>query len=280
MPASASMSGHVAGMTNKLAASLPRMKAPLAFLLSLILLLPIWALGDDVPRPQTFDSNGVSIQYTVEGKGEPVVLIHGLHASAQINWRAPGTIKTLAKSYQVIAMDVRGHGHSGKPEQEGAYGVEMVEDVVRLLDHLKIQKAHVVGYSMGGMITMKLLTRHPDRIRSATLGGMGWLREGSPLQDFWSRLPDRQGAMKTPPACARSFGALAVTQDEVKAVRIPVAIVIGARDPVKRLYVEPLQRIRADWPVKVVAGAGHLSCILQPQFRDEIKKWLDQQPRF
>src|SRR5207249_2155515 len=143
-----------------------------------------------------------AISYTVEGKGEPVVLIHGLYASAQVNWRAPGVIRILATNHQVIAPDVRGHAASGKPEQESAYGVEMAEDIVRLLDHLKIPKAHIVGYSMGGMITMKLLTRHPDRVKSALLGGMGWLREGSPLQNSWSRFRERPGSVP-PSVCVR-----------------------------------------------------------------------------
>src|SRR5262249_13806628 len=129
-------------------------------LLSLIVasvpLISSQSFGADDPRPQTFDSKGVAIQYTVEGKGEPVVLIHGLYASAQINWRAPGVIRLLATNHLVIAMDVRGHAGSGKPEQENAYGVEMAEDVIRLLDHLKIEKAHLVGYSMGGMIAIKI----------------------------------------------------------------------------------------------------------------------------
>jgi len=202
------------------------------------------------------------------------VLIHGLYASAQINWCAPGTITALAKDYQVIALDVRGHGGSGKPKEEDAYGIEMMEDVVRLLDHLKLQKAHVVGYSMGGMITMKLLTRHPDRVRSAVLGGMGWLREGSPLQQFRTQLPDRQKAA-TPSACVRSLGALAVTEDEVKAIRVPVTVLIGERDPCRRLYVVPLEQIRADWPVTLVPGAGHVNCILKPEFKKGIKDWLD-----
>jgi pimeloyl-ACP methyl ester carboxylesterase len=91
----------------------------------------------------------------------------------------------LAEGYLVIAMDVRDHDGPGKPKEDEAYGAEMMADVVRLLDHLNIQKAHVVGYSMGGMITMKLLTRHPDRVRSEILGGMGWLRQGGPLQQSW-----------------------------------------------------------------------------------------------
>src|SRR5690242_19535896 len=108
-----------------------------------------------------FESDGVQIHYTVAGKGTPVVLIHGLYASAKTNWELPGIVADLAKSHTVIALDNRGHGQSDKPEKEGEYGVKMVEDVVRLLDHLHIEKAEVAGYSMGGMITMKLLTLHP-----------------------------------------------------------------------------------------------------------------------
>ncbi len=243
----------------------------------LILLAPCRTFGIDKIGPQTFDSKGVSIQYTVEGKGEPVVLIHGLNASADTNWRLPGIIKTLAENHQVIAMDARGHGHSGKPEAEGSYGVEMAEDVLRLLDHLKIKKAHVVGYSMGGMIAMKLATMHPDRVRSMTLGGMGWEREGSPLAEFWNNLPEREGA-RTPAACIRSLGQLAVKEDEVKAIKIPTIVIVGDRDPVRRLYVAPLEKIRPDWPVKIIDGAGHISCIFKPQFKEELKNWLDKEP--
>src|SRR5262249_40340605 len=120
-----------------------------------------------------FDSNGVKLRYSVVGEGEPVVLIHGFSVNPQIQWDLPGITKGLAKEYKVITLDNRGHGRSGKPHDPGKYGVEMVEDVVRLLDHLKIQKAHVVGYSMGAFITLKMLTTHPDRLRTATLGGAG-----------------------------------------------------------------------------------------------------------
>src|SRR5207249_1324067 len=100
--------------------------------------------------------------------------------------------------------------------------------------------------------------------------------EGTGLQDFWRQLPDRPEATNPPSACVRSLGALAVTEAQLKAVRLPVAVVVGERDPVKRLYVDPLQMVRPDWPVKVIPGAGHLSCVLQPQFTAELKNWLDQ----
>jgi pimeloyl-ACP methyl ester carboxylesterase len=128
---------------------------------------------------QTFYANRVKIAYFVQGKGAPVVLIHGWLSAAGINWALPGISGQLAKDFQVIALAVRGHGLSDKPTKEEAYGPELVEDVVRLLDHLKIKKAHIVGYSMGGIIAAKFLAQQPDRVLSGTLAGMGWLREES-----------------------------------------------------------------------------------------------------
>src|SRR5689334_5273584 len=96
----------------------------LAALVLFVPLLPMQTSADD-PKRQTFDSNGVPISFTVEGTGEPVVLIHGLYASGELNWRAPGVIKLLATNYQVITVDVRGHASSGKPTKESDYGVEL-----------------------------------------------------------------------------------------------------------------------------------------------------------
>src|SRR5205085_10068627 len=134
------------------------------------------------------------------------------------------------------------------------------------------EQAHIVGYSLGGMVALKLTVRHPQRIRSLTLGGMGWLREGSALQGIWQRAPSRSGA-RTPAACVRSIGELAVTEAEVKALRVPTTVLVGDRDPVRQLYVVPLQNIRPDWPVSLIAGAGHLNCIIKNQFKEDLKKW-------
>ena len=134
-----------------------------------------------------FDSNGVKIAYAVHGKGEAVILIHGWLSSGWINWELPGTVGMLAKNYQAITVDMPAHGASDKPTKEEAYGLELVEDVVRLMDHLKIKKAHVVGYSMGGIIAAKLVAKHPQRVLSAALGGMGWLREGGIEQKLFAQ---------------------------------------------------------------------------------------------
>lgn len=249
---------------------MPPARLLVSTLLALALVAPRGARADE------FDSQGVKIHYVVEGQGEPVVLVHGLYSSANMNWRLPGLIALLAKDYQVIAPDCRGHGESDKPEGEDDYGVKMSEDVVRLLDHLKIAKAHVVGYSMGGMIVMKLLATHPDRVKSAVLGGMGWLKAGGVLQKVWEHLGSRGDSM-APEGLVHSLGALAVTADEIKAIQVPTTMIVGDRDPVKRLYVDPAHEARPDWPMITVAGAGHLTCIAKQEFKDGVKAALDKQ---
>lgn len=243
-------------------------KVPLCFAL-----LPGILPAADPPTSQTFDAAGVKIHYLLAGKGEPVVLIHGLHSSAQINWSLVGVIAELAEDHQVIAIDLPGHGQSDKPDHDDAYGLQLVEDIVLLLDHLKIDKAHLVGYSLGGMVTLKFIAEHPDRVLSGTLGGMGWLREGNALQRVWENMPARAGA-RTPPEFVRNIGKLAVSEADLKKIRTPIKVIVGDRDPVERWYVAPLKRVRADWPVVEIEGAGHINCIIKPQFRQEIVEWL------
>jgi len=123
----------------------------------------------------TFDSAGVPIHYTDEGSGPPVVLAHGFAADADRNWRAPGVIAALlAAGRRVIAFDARGHGASGKPHDPEAYDRDaMAGDVVRLMDHLGIERADLAGYSMGGFTSASLLAKHPERFNSVVLAGVG-----------------------------------------------------------------------------------------------------------
>lgn len=220
-----------------------------------------------------FDSAGVKIHYTVQGTGEPVILIHGLFSSGRVNWELPGATRLLSEKYQVITLDCRGHGQSDKPTAEGAYGVNMVEDVVRLMDHLGIQKARVAGYSMGGMIAMKLTVMHPDRVNRLVLCGMGWHKAGAPMNRFWSGVQKEK--FSVPPACEHSFPDLAVTETEIKSVKVPVAVIVGDHDPCKGWYVDPLQRARPDWPVHVIHDAGHLNCPGKRQFKTELQAALE-----
>lgn len=229
----------------------------------------------DKPVAGTLDVKGTRIAYFVQGKGEPVVLIHGWLSSGWMNWALTGTSALLARDYQVIALDVRGHGLSDKPSKEEAYGPELVEDVVRLLDHLEIKKAHLVGYSMGGIIAGNFMVKHPDRVLSGALGGMGWLKEGGAGQYFFTQIGKDDPHARALTICGRSMARLALTEDDIKSIRVPVTVLIGERDNIiKKLYVEPLKQARKDWTVTEIPDANHVSCVFKPQFREEIAAWL------
>lgn len=123
----------------------------------------------------SFISDGFEIAFLDEGEGEPIVLVHGFASNKEVNWAGPSWVTTLTQAgYRVIALDNRGHGGSAKPHDPAAYpSPVMAEDVRRLMDHLGIGRADVMGYSMGARITAFLARAHPDRVRSAVLGGIG-----------------------------------------------------------------------------------------------------------
>src|SRR3954463_6635903 len=124
---------------------------------------------------QRFAHDGVDIAFLDEGEGAPIVLVHGFASTAQVNWRHPGGGGTLTGARRrVIALDNRGHGRSEKLYDPAAYhSAVMADDVRRLLDHLGLERADVMGYSMGARITAYLALAHPDRVRSVLLGGLG-----------------------------------------------------------------------------------------------------------
>src|SRR5688500_9494864 len=157
-------------MTGRLRASIVLLSITLAALFAATPMLAA-AADTQVAADEYFDSDGVKIHYQVWGKGDPIVLVHGFTASIDANWVQPGIVDKLDDDFKVIALDLRGHGKSDKPHDPAVYGEIMAMDVIRLLDHLKIDKAHIVGYSLGGFTTLKLVTMHPERFLTATLGG-------------------------------------------------------------------------------------------------------------
>jgi pimeloyl-ACP methyl ester carboxylesterase len=129
----------------------------------------------DEPRSRFFtSSDGLKIHYMELGRtGTPVILIHGYTANSEGKWFKPGIAQALAGRHRVIAIDARGHGRSDKPHDPAKYGPRMATDVIELMDHLKIAKAHIHGYSMGGSILTQVLAKHPGRVITAIYGGSG-----------------------------------------------------------------------------------------------------------
>ena len=218
-----------------------------------------------------FDSDHVKIRYVDEGRGEPVILVHGFTGDVEGGWIATGILPELVKDYRVIAFDLRGHGKSDKPLQPRAYGREMVLDIVRLMDHLKIRRAHIVGYALGANVVAKLLVMHPDRFITATIGGAGGRLPFTP-QEFkaaedeakqFELLREKARPGLGPPndplalaAIDRSKSEHSVTDRELKAVQVPVLTIAGSLDGALPA-VKHLGDVVPNVKVVVIDGAVH-----------------------
>jgi len=119
--------------------------------------------------------DGVRIAYETVGQGQPVVLVHGFAASRIQNWKDPGWYETLTNAgYRVVAMDMRGHGDSDKPHDPAAYDhAIMAADIVAVIEAASAEPAFLMGYSMGGFISMHVLMDHPDMLKKLVIGGVG-----------------------------------------------------------------------------------------------------------
>ncbi|HEX4947340.1 MAG TPA: alpha/beta hydrolase [Blastocatellia bacterium] len=263
-------------------------------------------------QDQFFDSNGVRIRYVEEGVGEPVVLVHGYGSSAERNWINRGPFHQLAKNYRVIALDCRGHGKSAKPHEVKQYGQEMFLDIVRLLDHLKIRKAHIVGYSMGGRITAKLLTMKPERFLTATLGGsagtMSWTAEDDARNekeaqdieqgDYRSVILRTWPTGKPKPteveieaeikrrtdanpdldraalaAVRRASRDQLVTESQMANVKVPTIAIVGTADP-NIDNVNKLKKVMPQLKVVTINGATHNNAAGYPEFLQALQEFL------
>ena len=108
--------------------------------------------------------DGLRIAYHRAGTGPAVVMIHGSALSHAV-WREFGYVRDLAADHTVIALDLRGHGRSGKPHAQAAYRMELfVADVLTVLDQLEIDRADYLGYSLGGRIGFALADAYPERV--------------------------------------------------------------------------------------------------------------------
>jgi pimeloyl-ACP methyl ester carboxylesterase len=272
-------------------------------------------LAQPVPPPDSFfDSNGVRIRYVDQGQGAPVVLIHGYTGNLERHWIAPGVFTNVAKDHRVIALDCRGHGKSGKPTDPSAYGAEMVQDVVRLLDHLKLPRAHIVGFSMGAIILGPLLTTNADRFITATFVGHHpeWKWTDADAQEAEAAAKELEGDtpfrslivgisppntsppsddevrklaqglvaandLKALAAFQRGRRPLVVNEAQLAAVRVPAIEIIGSLDP-NLPGMKALKKILPALETVVVEGATHGGAdgvLRRPEFLTALRAFLD-----
>ena len=245
------------------------------------------------PPDRFFDSNGVQIRYVERGAGPAVVMLHGYTGTLDRHFVANGVFDTIAKTHRAVAMDLRGHGKSGKPHDPKAYGDELANDVVRLLDHLNIKQAHIVGYSLGAIIAGRLATIHPARLASVAFVAAHPRRElnavdtkfiEESIREMESDLPFRSLAVAIQPTgtplpsdeelrkqvepliAANDVKALAAmwrgggfpltTDAALRAARFPMIEIIGTLDPAVS-EVEPLRKAHPHIKMLVLEGATH-----------------------
>lgn len=204
---------------------------------------------------RTFNSDGIDIAFLDEGAGDPILLIHGFASNARTNWVDTGWVRALTGAgHRVVAYDNRGHGESQKLYALEDYGAPiMAEDGRRLLDHLGIARADVMGYSMGARISAFLALAHPERVRSLVFGGLGLnmvrgvagtgpvakALEADSIDDvsnptartFRAFAEQTRSDLKALAACIRSARA-PITVEDVGRLSCPVLVAVGSEDVV------------------------------------------------
>src|SRR5262249_23902372 len=247
-----------------------------------------------------FEHDGVEIAFLDEGQGEPVVLVHGFASTAAVNWVHPGWVARLTKAgRRVIALDNRGHGASSKLYDPAAYhSARMAEDVRALLDHLKLEAADMIGYSMGARIAAFFALAHPAVLRHAVLGGLGArLVDGVGLPESVAQALEAPSLADVHDRTARTFRAFAesagsdlaalaacirgsrqiLTREEVASIRAPVLVAVGTKDVVAGSPHELAALLPAGRAVDI-PGRDHMLAVGDKVFKQAVLAFLAERP--
>lgn len=249
---------------------------------------------------QSFDSDGVRIAYLDEGDGEPILLIHGFASNIAANWIDPQWVRTLTQAgRRVIALDNRGHGESDKLYEPERYGApEMAEDARRLLDHLGIERADVLGYSMGARIAAFLAFAHPERVRSVIFGGLGinMVRgmigsgplakalEAPRLEDvtndtarsFRIFAEQTKSDLKALAACMRGPREK-VPREKLGEITVPVLVAVGSKDVIGGSGAALAELIPSAQFLEIT-GHDHMKAVGDSRFKQGVLDFLTSRP--
>src|SRR5947208_16439195 len=218
----------------------------------------------------TFKNGPVEIAYLDEGEGDPIVLVHGFASNKEVNWVMPGWTSVLRRDgRRVTGLDTRGHSQSTKLYDPAAYQTDiMAGDVAALIDHLKLGRADLMGYSLGSRISAVLAARRPELVRSVILGGAGIrLIDNAGLRDEIAESLEMPSLADVTDPMGKRFRAFAEqTRSDLKAL---AACLRGSRQAVR---LEDITSIRAPALVAVgtkddITGSPHELAALMPNGR-------------
>lgn len=245
---------------------------------------------------QKFNSAGVEIAFSDEGSGQPILLIHGFASNTRVNWQSTGWIKTLLQAgYRVISMDNRGHGESEKLYHSEKYAASiMADDAARLLSHLAIAKAAVMGYSMGARIAAFLTLQHPELVSRVVFAGLAErmvLGVGGSEEIYaglvapsWRDVTDPTGRafrlfaestksdLDALAACIRS-SRVKIQADALASIACPVLVVAGELDDIAG-PVQPLVDMIPNARGVVLPERNHMNAVGDSGYKKAVLEFL------
>jgi pimeloyl-ACP methyl ester carboxylesterase len=248
----------------------------------------------------SFHNGAVEIAYLDEGEGDPILLVHGFASSKNVNWVYPAWVSELKKNgRRVIGLDLRGHGDSSKLYEPEQYSIEILaSDVIALMDHLKLERADIMGYSLGSRITAVLARSQPKRLRSAILGGIGigLIEGGGPGENVAAALEAPSLDDVTDPvgrifrafadqtrsdrralaACLRGSRRL-MTREEAAGITVPVLIAVGTSDEIAG-SAEALGKIIPGSQVLNIPNRDHMRAVGDKVYKGGVLEFLSRRP--
>lgn len=238
-------------------------------------------VAGDAPSKMTgyADVNGLHMYYEIQGAGRPLVVLHGAFGRAM-------DFPILSKNHRVIAVELQGHGHTGDLDRPLSYE-QMADDTAALLKSLKVGKADVFGYSMGGTAALGLAIRHPDLVRKVAIVGshssaMADAYEPATFKQFQSLPADfAPMVLKGPydkvapnprnwPILVAKVKKLAsefpgFRREDLRALRAPVLIMQGDRDGVKPEHAVEMFRLIPNAQLAIFPRGDHFLLMTKPE---------------
>ncbi|ODT08175.1 MAG: alpha/beta hydrolase [Mesorhizobium sp. SCN 65-20] len=254
---------------------------------------------------QHFSHDGFDLAFldqppSAAGSGEPVLMIHGFASSHYVNWVSPGWFKTLSEAgYRAIALDNRGHGLSSKSYEEADYTPpKMASDAVALLDHLGIERAHVMGYSMGARVSAFLALEAPERVATLVFGGLGigmvdgvgdWdpiadallaedpesitHRRGKSFRAFADQTRSDRRALAACIATSREL----LTEDDMSRITQPTLVAVGTTDDIGGSAAD-LAALMPNAQSFDIEGRDHMLAVGDRTFKKRVLEFYAEHP--